>query len=107
MKFVKPLILGNNSYFVCAELNKVLNKKHKNFGQFTISMDMQYNPFHEHKLADEYLTKQQGIDLLNELGFIQVKHNFDEYNVEDIIEIKNILPKEWFEIFESWLEYVD
>lgn len=105
MKYAKFLTASNHAYTVIAEMREVKNPNHKNFGKWSICADMQYNPLHEKILGLQYFTKEESIKLLTDLGFIQVKEDFDAHNEDNINEIRDQLSAEWIELFELWKDY--
>lgn len=103
--FVKPLLAYNKAYFVEATFRQVKNPKHENFGEWHGSTDMQYNPFFEAFSDREYFSIEEAQETLTELGFFEVKENFDSHSIADIEEIKERLSPEFYENYKAWDEY--
>ena len=101
LKFALPLTLHLNTYFVIAEL-RFLKKRPE---LCSLSTDMQYNPILDHELYNEYLSEDTAKQILFDLGFFEVKDNFDGHSIEDLREIKDKLSGNWVELYNLSANY--
>lgn len=103
LKFVLPRTMDNIPYMVIAEIRPVINPNNKNFGKYSIYTNMQYNPIFG--LQGSYFPKEVAAKLLLDKGFIKVKTDFSQHNIEDIREIKYDIPQGWIDNFNLWANY--
>jgi hypothetical protein len=103
--FAKFRMFYNHPIVIKAELRKVTNSNNKNFGLVHIWTDLNFNPISDHPDYADYLAEETAIKILLDLEFVSIKEGFDHHNIEDLREVKNQIPTEWIESYNSWTQY--
>ena len=98
--FVKPVILFGKALFIEAEFRPVKNEKRDSFGLYHGHTYSHYQPFWEVFNADDLYTNLDEInEKMKDLGFFAVKSGFDYNSIEDLKEIKSLLPQDWINTY--------
>lgn len=88
----------NPSVLMQLEIRVVGNRESDYYGLCRIYMDSHYNPILNEidriNMA-RMITTEEAEQILKNFNCIQVKEGFDQYNIDDMKEIKDQLPVEW------------
>jgi len=99
-RFILPISFEgapNPSVLIEVELRFVKNINRENYGKVSIFTDSHYQPLN----IEGYMTFEEGVKLVESKGCIAVKSNFDQYNIQDLKEIKHLLSEKWIEGFNN------
>jgi len=99
-KFILPLVFQgapNPSVIINVELREVTNSKNSNFGKVSIYTDSHYEPLN----FSTYMSVEEATKIVEAVGCIAVKQDFDQYSIIDLKEIKHLLSAEWIEWFNA------
>ncbi len=63
-------------------------------GKYTVWSETAFRPLDE-EVRNRHFTKEEGVILLQKHDFIRVKSDFDQHSIEDLREIKHLIPERW------------
>lgn len=101
-KFIIPLLFEGApcpAVMLQGEIRIVTNPDEPTYGKVRIYTDSMYAP-----LANKgYVSYGEAVELIESQKAIWVKENFDQYDINDLKEIKAHLPTKWIDAYNDYL----
>lgn len=99
-KYILPFYYGapSSPTMMILETETVRNITDEHYGKCSVYMSSHYNPLIDaiNQIdSTGYITIEQAEGVLKSFKCIHVKEDFNQYNIDDLKEIKHLLPKKW------------